>query len=155
LDYKLFDTSSVYRNQKDIGKVLKELNISRENVFIVSKFGPSEHGFEKARQACLKALDELGINFIDLYLVHWPGAQGYSHDSDVNARLRKESWSALEQLYDEGKCRAIGVSNYTVRHLNELLSYCRILPTVNQVEYHPKQQQKELLLLCKEKKIYF
>ena len=136
--YRHIDTARVYRNEHAVGDALRESGVPRSEVFVTTKLWNGDHGFEKALAACDASLNRLGLDFVDLYLVHWPVED-----------LRGESWRALEQLYDEGKCRAIGVSNYTVRHLEELLAGCSIVPAVNQVEFSPYTFQAELLDYCR------
>lgn len=135
--YRHIDTAKVYGNEKEVGIALKESGIPRSEVFITTKLWNTDHGLESALKAFDNSLEALGLEYIDLYLIHWPGTQ-----------KRGESWKALEKIYKEGRCRAIGVSNYTIRHLNELMSFCEIVPAVNQVEFSPFLYQKELLNYC-------
>ena len=137
--YRHIDTARVYRNEHAVGEALRESGVPRGEVFVTTKLWNRDHGFEQALAACDASLNRLGLDFVDLYLVHWPVEE-----------LRGESWRALEQLYREGKCRAIGVSNYTVRHLEELLASCEVVPVVNQVEFSPFTFQSELLDFCRE-----
>jgi diketogulonate reductase-like aldo/keto reductase len=136
--YRLFDTASFYGNEADVGKVVRENIVPRDEVFITTKLWNSDHGYESSLKAFRQSLDLMKLDFIDLYLIHWP-VEG----------LRKESWRALETIYEERRCRSIGVSNYTVRHLQELLSYSKIIPVVNQVEFSPFLYQRELLEFCR------
>lgn len=122
-------------------------------MFITSKLSPADHGYQQAREAFFESLDDLGLDYLDLYLIHWPAAQGVPMTSEQNAVKRRESWRALESLYKEGKVRAIGVSNYTVQHLEQLREYAEITPHVNQVEFHPQCQQKELVAYCEKHNI--
>jgi diketogulonate reductase-like aldo/keto reductase len=155
--YRLIDTASVYKNELDIGHALQELlpkhSLNREDIFITSKLGPAEHG-KKAYQACCHSLDRLGVPYLDLYLIHWPGVQKLKHDDPQNKQLRKQSWLAMEQLYKDGKVKAVGVSNYTISLLEELLDYATIQPAVLQVEFHPLLYQHEVQLLCQSRKIH-
>jgi diketogulonate reductase-like aldo/keto reductase len=111
-------------------------------VFITTKLWNGDHGYETAIKACENSLTRLGLNYLDLYLIHWP-VQG----------LRGESWKALGKLLRDGKCRSIGVSNYTINHLTELLETSDVIPMVNQVEFSPFLYQKQLLEYCKKNKI--
>ena len=120
---------------------------------MTSKLSPADHGHQNAREAFLDTLEDLGLDYLDLYLIHWPACQGIPVSSDLNAVKRRESWKALEALYKEGRVRAIGVSNYTVEHLKQLLEYAEIVPQVNQVELHPLLQQRELVDFCKQHNI--
>jgi diketogulonate reductase-like aldo/keto reductase len=140
--YQLFDTASIYGNEGDVGKVVRESDITREDLFITTKLWNSDHGYDKAIRAFHKSLKKMELEYLDLYLIHWP----------VEA-LRKDSWRALETIYREGKCRAIGVSNYQIPHLEELLQYAEIIPAVNQVEFSPFLYQRDLLEFCRQHKI--
>jgi len=140
--YRLIDTAAAYRNEKEIGKVLKKSGVPREEIFLTTKLDNSDHGYDEALRAFDKSLKELYMDYIDLYLIHWP----------ISGK-RKESWKALEKIYDEGKSRAIGVSNYTIRHLKELFEYASIIPAVNQIEFNPFVYEKELLNFCNQNNI--
>lgn len=136
-----------------IGRAIKDSRIPRSEIFVTSKLSPADHGFQNAREAFLDTLEDLGLDYLDLYLIHWPACQGIPVSSDLNAAHRRESWKALEALYKEGRVRAIGVSNYTVAHLKQLMEYAEIVPQVNQVELHPLLPQTELLEYCRENNI--
>jgi len=140
--YRLIDTAQMYGNEEDVGIALKESGIPREEVFITTKLWNSEHGYQKALNACEESLEKLGLLYVDLYLIHWP-VQG----------LRNETWKAMETLLEKGKCRAIGVSNYMIRHLEELLANSDTVPAVNQVEFSPYLYLKDLLEFCWSHKI--
>ncbi|KAA0723185.1 Prostaglandin F synthase [Triplophysa tibetana] len=156
--YRAFDTAAVYHNETHVGHALRCLlpkhGLSREDVFITSKLGPKDQG-SKARDGCLRSLEQLGLGYIDLYLIHWPGTQGMPVGDKRNPENRAQSWDVLEEFYSEGKFRAIGVSNYTVEHIKELLRNCKVPPAVLQVEFHPKLRQKELRAMCKETGVCF
>eukprot|EP01116_Phalansterium_solitarium_P013443 TRINITY_DN30809_c0_g1_i1.p1 TRINITY_DN30809_c0_g1~~TRINITY_DN30809_c0_g1_i1.p1 ORF type:complete len:291 (+),score=72.62 TRINITY_DN30809_c0_g1_i1:170-1042(+) len=143
------DTARFYENEKEIGEALKELKIPRDEIFLTTKLWISDHGYDKALAAFEASLRRLGTDYVDLYLIHWPGVSGLSDTDPRQAELRRESWRALEKLHKDGKAKAIGVSNYTVRHLEQLLSHATVKPAVNQVEFHPKLYQKELLDFCR------
>ncbi|XP_049959406.1 uncharacterized oxidoreductase MSMEG_2408/MSMEI_2347-like isoform X2 [Schistocerca serialis cubense] len=143
--YKSIDTAAVYGNEEDIGLALKDLlpkyNLKRE--------APSDFGRERAVKAVEKSLKNLGVDYIDLYLIHWPGVSSVPVDSSVHRKERFETWETLTNLYNTGCLRAIGVSNYTVRHLAELLDKDNIVkPAVNQVELHPYFRQEQLRTAC-------
>lgn len=140
--YRLVDTAAMYQNEADVGAAIRESGVPREQVFVTSKLGNNDHGYEKALRACRETLRRLGMSYVDLYLIHWPGAG-----------LRKETWLALERLQAEGLSRAIGVSNFAVGHLEEMLGYAQVLPAVNQVEFHPFMYQRELLEWLRERGI--
>ncbi|XP_035267051.1 uncharacterized oxidoreductase Mvan_2161 [Anguilla anguilla] len=156
--YRAFDTAAVYRNEAELGCALRDLlpkhGLSRGDVFITSKLGPRDQG-HRAREGCARSLEQLGLEYIDLYLVHWPGTQGLPVGDQQNPRNRAESWAVLEQFHSDKKFRAIGVSNYTPGHLKELLRVCRVPPAVLQVEFHPKLAQGELRALCREAGVCF
>ncbi|KAL0969921.1 hypothetical protein UPYG_G00234550 [Umbra pygmaea] len=156
--YRCFDTASVYRNEADLGRALRHLlpkyNLSREDIFIISKLGPKDQGI-KAREGALRSLELLDLEYIDLYLIHWPGTQGLGVGDLRNPKNRALSWAALEKLYTQGRLRAIGVSNYTSGHMKELLEGCSVKPAVLQVEFHPCLAQEELRRLCGENGVCF
>ena len=137
LGYRHVDTASVYGNERDVAMGIEESKVPRGDVFITTKLWNDDHGYDAALKACDQSLARLGTDHLDLYLVHWP-VEGLRHDT----------WRAMERILEEGKARAIGVSNYTVRHLDELLARCKVPPAVNQVEFHPFLFQRELLAYC-------
>lgn len=135
--YRHFDTAALYNNEEDIGYAVKNSGIPREEIFVTTKLWNSDHGYDRAMDAFDKSLRRLGLDYVDLYLIHWP----------VEFK-RKESWKALEKIQNEGRVKSIGVSNYTIRHLEELKEYAAVIPAVNQVEFSPFLYQKELLKYC-------
>ncbi len=135
--YRHVDTASMYGNEKSVGRAVHHSGLDRKEVFVTTKLWNSDHGYRRAIRACHKSLDRLGLEYIDLYLIHWPVED-----------LRTDSWRALEKLYEEGVCRAIGVSNYMIWHLEELLASCSVVPAVNQVEFSPFLFQRDLLDFC-------
>ncbi|XP_056383141.1 glyoxal reductase-like [Hyla sarda] len=155
--YRSFDTAFVYRNEGDLGHALHQLlpkyGLSRSDIFITSKLSPADLG-PGACDACLKSLTELGCEYLDLYLIHWPGKQGWRSDDARNQMARDESWKALENLYHTGKVKALGVSNYTEAHLAQLLESCSVPPAVLQVECHPRLQQTVLVGWCKQNGVH-
>jgi len=135
--YRLIDTAAMYGNEEDVGEAVRKSGLPREKIFITTKLWNPDHGYDKALSAFEESRKKLGLYYVDLYLIHWP----------VEV-LRKESWRALETLLREGKCRAIGVSNYMIWHLEKLLSNSSMVPAVNQVEFSPYLYQKDLLDFC-------
>ena len=136
-------SSPIYsRNHGTIAATLREilpkLGLERKNLFITSKLGPKDQGASKCQAAIDLALKELETDYLDLFLIHWPGVQGVDVASSTNAILREESWKVLEENFKIGKLRSIGVSNYTLDHLHQLLETCEVVPHVLQVELHPK-----------------
>ncbi|WP_369901449.1 aldo/keto reductase [Bacillus manliponensis] len=140
--YRSIDTAAIYKNEDGVGQGIRESNVPREELFITSKVWNSDQGYESTLQAFEMSLQKLGLEYLDLYLVHWPVQGKY-----------KETWKALEKLYKDGRVRAIGVSNFQIHHLQDLLEDAEIKPMVNQVEYHPRLTQEELHAFCKEHNI--
>ena len=141
IGYRHIDTAMVYGNEADVGSALRESGVRREEVFITTKLWNSNKvGYDSTLQECERSLRRLGLTYVDLYLIHWP-VQGNSSNSI-------EIWRAMVWLLREGKARAIGVSNYTVDDLKEILKDSDIVPAVDQVEFHPFLYQKHLLSFC-------
>jgi 2,5-diketo-D-gluconate reductase A len=141
LGYRLIDTATVYENEEAVGAGIKKSGINREELFVTSKIWVDDYGYEKGKKAFQTSLDKLGLDYLDLYLLHRPRG-------DI-----KGAWQALEELYKEGKIRAIGVSNFEAKHLDELLSYVNINPAVNQIESHAFFQQDEANQMLKQYRI--
>ncbi len=135
--YRHIDTAKIYGNEKEVGEAIKASGLPREEIFITTKLWNLDQGYESGKKALEKSLKELGLEYVNLYLIHWP-----------ETGFRKDSWRALEEIYKSGKAKAIGVSNYTIRHLEEMKEYANLTPAVNQVEFHPFLYQKELLEYC-------
>ncbi|XP_062373149.1 aldo-keto reductase Mvan_2161-like [Sardina pilchardus] len=156
--YHQFDTAAVYRNEVELGQALRELlpkhGLERADIFITSKLAPRDQG-PMAPAACQRSLDQLGLEYIDLFLVHEPGTEGLRVEDPQNSVNRAQSWTALEEFLSRGKFRAIGVSNYIVRHLEELFASCKVPPAVLQVEFHPRLAQTELRALCAQRSVCF
>ncbi|MGZ6507125.1 MAG: aldo/keto reductase, partial [Tumebacillaceae bacterium] len=142
--YRSIDTAALYKNEVGVGEAIRELGVPREEIFVTTKVWNTDQGYESTLNAFEESRQKLGLDVIDLYLIHWPGQ---------DANRFKDTWKALEQLYRDGRVRAIGVSNFHVHHLQELLRDCEIKPMVNQVEYHPRLTQQELLTFCNEHNI--
>lgn len=137
--YRLIDTAAMYRNETGVGEALKRSGVPRESVFITTKVWNSDQGYDQTLRAFEHSRQRLGLSYLDLYLIHWPVAGKY-----------RETWKALETLYADGQVRAIGVSNFTIRHLEDLLSVAKVAPMVNQVECHPFLSQKPLQQFCRD-----
>lgn len=131
LGYRLIDTATIYGNEEAVGAGIKKSGIDRESLFVTSKVWVDDYGYESAKKAFQTSLDKLGLDYLDLYLIHRPRG-------DV-----KGTWQAMEDLYEEGKIRAIGVSNFESPNLDELMSYAKIKPAVNQIETHAFFQQEK------------
>jgi diketogulonate reductase-like aldo/keto reductase len=136
--YRLIDTAALYGNEKDVGAAVRASGLPRDEVFITTKLWNKDQGYDTALRAFEESRRALDVDVVDLYLIHWP----------VSGK-RTESWRALVHLLETGKCRNIGVSNYTVRHLEELLAESGVVPAVNQVEFSPFLFQDELLRYCR------
>ncbi|MDM8151069.1 aldo/keto reductase [Priestia megaterium] len=146
--YRSIDTAAIYGNEEGVGQGiregLKEAGISREDVFVTSKVWNADLGYDSTIAAYETSLQKLGLDYLDLYLIHWPVEGKY-----------KEAWRALETLYKEGKVKAIGVSNFQIHHLEDLMKDAEIKPVINQVECHPRLTQKELQAFCEKHDIQF
>ncbi len=139
IGYRLIDTASMYNNEEFVGDAIQNSNIPREEIFVTTKLDNDQHGYDNTLKAFDISLKKLKLDYIDLYLIHWPVTG-----------LRNESWKALEKLYEQNVCKSVGVSNYTIRHLSELFENSNLKPAVNQVEFNPFNYQKKLLDFCKE-----
>ena len=142
--YRLIDTAAFYENEKGVGQAIRESQIPREEIFVTTKVWNDKQGFENTLKAYDGSLKNLGLEYVDLYLVHWP----------VTGKFL-ETWKALEKIYKEGRVRAIGISNFLSVHLDKLLPQAEITPMVNQVEYHPYLMQKELFEQCRQNNIVY
>src|SRR5690606_31386942 len=137
--YRSIDTAALYENEEGVGQAIKDSGIPREEIFVTTKVWNTDHGYENTLEAFDKSIAKLGLEYVDLYLIHWPGKDKFV-----------DTWRALEKLYREGLVRAIGVSNFKPHHLQTLMEKSEEKPVINQVELHPYFQQKELREFCKE-----
>ena len=155
---RLIDTAQSYKNEEIIGRNLSNLlskhTLKRSDVYVISKLDPKYQGKLKAAESISKTIRYFD-GYIDAMLIHWPGASKMKSDDPQILELRRQSWDVLEEFQREGKIGAIGVSNYTLDHLKELLTYCSSKPTIIQNEYHPKFQECELLEFCRDNNIRF
>ncbi|MCM3167897.1 aldo/keto reductase [Peribacillus frigoritolerans] len=135
--YRAIDTAAVYENEEGVGQAIRECGVPREELFITSKVWNTEQGYETTLKAFEDSLNRLGLEYLDLYLIHWPGKDKYL-----------ETWRALEKLYKDGKVKSIGVSNFHVHHLENLLANSEVKPVVNQIELHPLLTQVEIRDYC-------
>jgi diketogulonate reductase-like aldo/keto reductase len=137
--YRHIDTAAIYGNEVDVGAGVRESGIPRAEIFITTKVWNDDQGYDTTLRAFDTSLERLKMDYVDLYLVHWP----------VTGK-RADTWRALIHLYEQKRCRAIGVSNFTIRHLKELLVNSPLVPMVNQFELHPFNTRKELVAYCQE-----
>ena len=142
--YRHIDTASIYNNEIGVGAGIKESDVPREDIFVVSKVWNSDQGYDNTLKAFDKSLKRLDLDYLDLYLVHWPVTGKY-----------KDTWKALEYLYEQKLVRAIGVSNFMQHHLEDLLNTANTVPMVNQMEFHPYLVQQNLLDFCAAKNIQY
>ncbi|MDN3694557.1 aldo/keto reductase [Chryseobacterium tructae] len=139
--YRMIDTAAIYQNETAVGTAVKNSGVDRDELFITSKVWVQDHGYEKAKSAFQRTLNRLQMDYLDMYLIHWPYGDFLG------------TWKALEELYQEGKIKAIGVCNFTIEKLEELKANSTILPVINQIELHPVFQQKELQVYDRENNI--
>lgn len=142
IGYRAIDTAAIYENESGVGEAIQESGVAREHVFLTTKVWNDDQGYESTLQAFEESLHKLRTDYIDLYLIHWPVRGQYT-----------DTYRALEKLYKDGRVRAIGVSNFHIHHLEELLKGCQIQPMVNQVELHPMLSQLELREFCRQRNI--
>lgn len=140
--YQSIDTAALYQNEDSVGQAIKESGVPREELFITTKVWNTDQRNDSVLEAFETSLNKLGLDYVDLYLVHWPVKDKY-----------KQTWKVLENLYKEGRVRAIGVSNFNIHHLEDLMSVAEIKPMVNQVELHPLFSQPELRDYCRKQEI--
>lgn len=133
--YRHIDTAAVYGNEEAVGKGIKDSGIKREDLFVTSKLWNTNRGYEQTKKAFQETLDRLQMDYLDLYLIHWPANE--KQFGDDAAKINAETWRAMEDLYNEGKIRAIGVSNFMPHHIAELMKTAKVAPAVDQIEVHP------------------
>ena len=148
--YTHIDCAAIYGNEKEVGLGIKESNVDRKNLFITSKLWNDVRGYQETIDAFNQTLSDLQLDYLDLYLIHWPRPVKY-HDNYIEKNI--ESWKAMEDLYKQGKIKAIGVSNFKVHHMEEIMRNCEIKPMVNQIEFHPSCLEKEIRDFCKKENI--
>lgn len=142
--YRHIDTASAYKNEVGVGKAIRESGIPREELFVTTKVWNSDQGYKQTLTAFDESMERLGLEILDLYLIHWPVQDKY-----------KDTWRALEELYNAGRVRAIGVSNFLQHHLEDLLPVANVVPMVNQMEFHPWLVQQSLLDYCADHNIQY
>jgi diketogulonate reductase-like aldo/keto reductase len=139
IGYRGIDTAALYRNEDGVGRTVRASGIPREDLFIATKVWNSEQGYDLTLAAFRDSMVQLGMDYVDLYLMHWP----------LEGKMR-DTWRAMEEILASGRARAIGVCNFLPHHLEELLSFASVPPTIDQVEFHPRLQQPELQAFCRE-----
>lgn len=148
--YRHIDTAACYGNEESVGKAIKLSRINREELFVTSKLWNTDQGYENTLKAFDKTIKDLGLDYLDLYLIHWPVVK--EHKEDWKEAIC-ETWKAFEKLYSDGKIRAIGVSNFKPHHLKVIFENCNIKPMVNQIELHPSHNQDETVKFCRNNNI--
>ncbi len=146
IGYRLIDTAAKYENEEEVGKAINESEIDRKEIIVTTKLWRENLGYEETKKAFGKSLKKLGLDYVDLYLIHWPAnAKNYENWQKENA----DSWRAMEELQADGKIKSIGVSNFWQEHLEALFQTANTIPAVNQIEFHPGYWQSELTAFCK------
>lgn len=146
LGYSLIDTAAIYGNEEEVGKGIKASGVAREQIFVTTKLWREQLGYESAKTELDNSLNRLDLDYVDLYLIHWPAnAKNYDNWQKTNA----DTWRAMEELQADGKIRSIGVSNFFQTHLEALFQTARVIPSVNQIEFHPGYWQREVVEYCK------
>ena len=140
--YRHIDTAKMYGNEQDVGEAVRQSSIPRQEIFVTTKLWDSDQGYQTAHDAFDRSMDQLGLEYIDLYLIHWPVE-----------KLRNDSWRALNNIKESGRTRSIGVSNFSHKHLQELYSHSDIQPVVNQIELSPFLQQPLIASFCRSENI--
>ncbi len=148
--YKHIDTAAFYMNEKFIGDAIAKSGVDRSELFLTSKLWNTEHTYEKTMKAFFQTLENLQTDYLDLYLIHWPRPIAFRDNwEEANA----ETWRAFEELYNAGKIKAIGLSNFLPKHIDALLKTAKIKPMVNQIEIHPGLDRSDVIGFCKDKAI--
>lgn len=148
--YRHIDTAMIYGNEESVGEAIKESGIPRERLFITTKLWNKDHSYDKAKLAIDESLERLGLDYLDLYLIHWPNPVDYrDHWQEANAG----AWKAMEEALNSGKVKSIGVSNFMIHHLKALEEIASFQPVVNQIYLNPSDQQQEIVSYCKNKGI--
>lgn len=146
--YRHIDTAAAYGNEQSVGAAVAKSGIKREDLFITSKLWNSSRGYDKTLKAFDESIKNLQLEYMDLYLIHWPAAKGSEW-----AKTNIDTWRAFEKLYYEGRIKSIGVSNFLKHHLEPLMQEAKVAPMINQIEFHPGQMQNETFEFCKQHKI--
>ena len=149
--YRHIDTAAFYKNEAGVGRAVRECGVPREEIFVTSKVWNTNRGYENTKKAFAESMERLGLEYMDLYLIHWPANK--KQFGDEAKKINAETWRALEELYAEGKVRAIGLSNFLPHHIEELMEGAKVKPMVDQIEFHPGWAQLEVSEYCRKKDI--
>ncbi len=148
--YRHIDTAAIYKNEESVGKAVKDSKINREEIFVTTKLWNADQGYLSTIDAFKASMKRLNLEYLDLYLIHWPIAKGRDNDWYVNV---SETWKAMEELCSKGFIRSIGLSNFNIHHIEHIYRVCEIAPVINQIELHPGYNQKDLVEYCQDKQI--
>ena len=149
--YRHIDTAAFYKNEAGVGRAVRECGVPREEIFVTSKVWNTDRGYENTKKAFAESMERLGLEYMDLYLIHWPANK--KQFGDEAKKINADTWRALEELYTEGKIRAIGLSNFLPHHIEELMEGAKVKPMVDQIEFHPGWAQLEISEYCQKKDI--
>lgn len=149
--YRHIDTAAYYHNEEGVGRAVRECGVPREELFLTSKVWNTDRGYAQTKKAFADTMERLGLTYLDLYLIHWPANR--KQFGDEAKRINVETWKALEELYAEGKVKAIGLSNFLPHHIEELMETAKVKPMVNQIEFHPGWAQLEVSEYCQKNDI--
>lgn len=148
--YRHIDTAAVYGNEVSVGKAVRESGIDRKELFVTTKLWNTEHGYETTLKAFDESMDKLGLDYLDLYLIHWPNPIKFR---DCWQKANADTWRAFEELYNAGKIRSIGISNFRQHHIDALMETAKIAPMVNQIRLCPGSAEPELVQYCRDRNI--
>lgn len=146
IGYRHIDAAAAYRNEKSVGEGIKRSGIARSDIFITSKLWNTEHGYDSTLRAFDKTINDLGVDYLDLYLIHWPITL---KDKNNWIQANLDTWRAFEKLYKEKRIRSIGVSNFKQHHLEPLMEKAEVMPMINQIEIHPSMNQEDTIAFCR------
>ena len=144
--YRHIDTAAAYHNENAVGRAVTTSGLPREEMFVTSKLDNASHGYEETLAAFDRTMNELGLDYLDLYLIHWPKPYAIRDRWKI---LNEGTWLAFEELYEKGLIKAIGVSNFLEHHLEPIFDKCNVKPMVNQIEIHPQYPQYDIVSFCK------